>query len=236
MNQMNKIITSIISSTLIILIVSICSACIASDLISSLAERKEAWQDRLKTKSARFDYVRERLPFSALTDLLHSLASLKSNVEVHVVCSIRNSHMMEFRLVENEQVKIAFRGHMYSTFRMDEKLLYFCQYGTSFPGCTVIAYSVETGKEVWRTKLHQKSPSGGSGYYNRVNMQLKSGSYPRKKVEDGASTLLVWGSESYCDYIEALDAATGEYLGIRNYRVGFPGQKIEPLEVKNEED
>lgn len=88
------------------------------------------------------------------------------------------------------------------------------------PGCAVSAYDVASGRKLWRTETHNETPLAASGYYNNVVLTtLSPASMPKGIKSDGV--VLVIGSESYCDYIEILDASNGESLALRHFRVGF---------------
>lgn len=141
---------------------------------------------------------------------------------IHIVCKPKQRHVREYRIVRGEEVILSVVGHKESPILIDGKMLYFCEYWDWTAGCTVVAYSLIDGKEIWRKELDQEKPKGHSDYYNKVIMVLQPGrTYPDSKKVDGASTIKVVGVESYCDYVQYLDAETGRSLVIRNYRVGF---------------
>ncbi len=56
----------------------------------------------------------------------------------------------------------------------------------------------------------------------------------KNEIESGVKgdAIIITGSESYCDYIEVLDAKTGKSLAIRNYRIGFGSTEEDEKEPK----
>lgn len=111
---------------------------------------------------------------------------------------------------------VTLQGHMSSSFASHDKVLYFAQYPPNSVGCTVLAIDLESGKTLWETSLHLKL-IGHSGYSNVVALRLANiGQLP-----EGKAAVVITGSESYRDYVEVLDCATGESLAIKKYRVGF---------------
>ena len=189
---------------------------------ASLVERKEAWQKKLEGMPVTFDALGNRPAFSSVDQSLMSLIYESRHLKVHLVFDPQRYDQLVFRFFDKDREIISLRGHRYSSFQVEGDLLFFADYLSDGPGCAVAAYSLATGKEVWRTTLHQKQPQGASGYRNRVNILLNSGyALPDKKQKGAGSTLQITGSESYCDYVEVLDATTGASLAIKHYRVGF---------------
>ena len=193
------------------------------DLSDEFKKRQMAWSEYVSTQSRGFD-VNYKNPFSPLDIALMSFADncKDAGIRIHVVCKPGIFKPREYRIVRDEKVILSFLGHKETPIRTDGKMVFFCDYGDSTAGCTVVAYGLDDGKEIWRKALDQAKPMGHSGYYNKVIMKLLTGrTYPDSKKEGGASTIKIIGMESYCDYVQYLDAETGKSLAIRNYRVGF---------------
>jgi hypothetical protein len=181
---------------------------------SRLTQRQSRWQEYLNSFPAKFDGYEETL--------LDSLSRYRGNRQIHLVFDAKRSDRFECRFVYKGQKIISIRGHKHSTFCSKDNRLYFADYFPDTPGCTVVAYDLTSGKELWRTKLHQEQPRGASAYRNRVKISLSSDpAAPGQQRDEPGAVVEVRGSETYCDYIEALDAQTGTLLGIKNYRVGF---------------
>lgn len=114
---------------------------------------------------------------------------------------------------------VTITGHTSSSFASRDGVLYFAQYRPNGTGCTALAFDLESGKTLWEVALHHQKPKGASGYSNVVAVRLSS----TNEVPGGkaGAAVVIKGSESYCDYTEILDSATGESLAIKEYRVGF---------------
>lgn len=190
--------------------------------VTSITERKEAWKDKLERAPVVFDRLWNRPAFGSVDESLKSLVYDHDHIKVHMIVDPQHQHQLQFGFFDKDREIVSLRGHRYSSFRAEGNLLFFADFLPDGPGCSVAAYNLTTGKEIWRTKLHQKQPQGASAYRNRVNMILHSGyALPSKKDDGTTSTLQIMGSESYCDYVEVLDAKTGASLAIKHYRIGF---------------
>lgn len=175
------------------------------------AARQKAWRQRL-----------DRVPFVFLegsAGVLSSLDRFKAKVRVHVIYDSAKPKTLEFEFVNGGEVVLSLKGDRNTSFAGGDNKLFLAEYDTDYPGCTIVAYGLSSGEQVWRTKLHQKQPAGASAYRNRVTLAFIESSILSDEKKEG--TVLVTGSESYCDYKEALDAETGESLAIKHYRVGF---------------
>jgi hypothetical protein len=131
----------------------------------------------------------------------------------------KNKWRIDYTFFRDHREILSIRGHDQSAYAAKGNDLYFAEYSPDAAGCTVIAYDLATGKEQWRSKLHQAQPQGHSGYGNLVSVRISSKGEGGEEAEDSA--IVIVGNESYCDYTEVLDRETGESLAIKNYRVGF---------------
>lgn len=181
--------------------------------------RQQAWQAKLKSSHALFDYVK------TLT-LFNSLKHLKGDLPLHIVYNPKEKWTLDFQFSTKDGQSISLLGHKRSSFCSKNQRLYFADFWPNESGCSIVAFDLVSGKELWRTKLHQEQPKGASGYQNFVMLSMPPGPYtPDKEPEESGAVVEVRGSETYCDYIEVLDAETGSSLAIRNYRVGFEEKK-----------
>ncbi|QDU90527.1 hypothetical protein Pla175_39330 [Pirellulimonas nuda] len=121
---------------------------------------------------------------------------------------------VKVRLSNEKGEEFQFTGGWFSSFGCWKGRLYLAVYSPDSAGCEVVSYDIASGAEVWRRQLQQAAPGGYSGYSNRVTMWT-----PTRRFEHPVITVI--GTESYCDYVEVLDAITGVSLGQRNFRVGF---------------
>ena len=177
--------------------------------------KPQIWNEYLRSFPARFDSGYDET-------ILGSLARYRGSLQVHLVYDPSRPHEIICRFVDKVHEILSIRGHQHSSFCSKDNRLYFADYLPDAPGCSVVAYDLTSGKEVWRTKLHQEQPSGVSAYRNRASISLPDGPYVAGKGREAPGGVVqVKGSETYCDYIEVLDAKTGESLAIKNFRVGF---------------
>jgi glucose dehydrogenase len=109
-------------------------------------------------------------------------------------------------------------GHAESVFRTDGNVLFFASFPTFTQGCTVFAYDLTTGKKMWETKLNAVPKVGHTAYRNQVTMELSSFAELGK---EGEGAIKIVGRESFGDYVEVLDRATGKVLAHKVYRQGF---------------
>ena len=173
--------------------------------------RSDMWQQRLE--SLVFVSIEGRY------GLFPSLEKFRDGRQVRVIFDQRDRDKVVYEYVSRGLVLVSVVGNRESSFAAAENILFFAEYEPDVSGCTVVAYDLSSGRQLWRTKLHHKQPSGASAYRNRVSVSI-----PDSRVfadKDNQHAVIVNGSESYCDYIEVLDAKTGEMLAIKNYRVGF---------------
>lgn len=180
--------------------------------IANAVGRQQYWRARL-----------ERHPFvfvDEMTGLWPSFIKFDADAEVHIVNDPKTPKRLEIRFVVDGSAVVSIQCNRHTSFAAGENRLFLAQYEPDFPGCTLIAYDLTSGQEIWRTKLHQKQPGGASAYRNRVSIgYFDEGGLSDTKNE---GSVLVKGSETYCDYIEVLDAKTGESIAIKHYRVvGF---------------
>lgn len=179
-----------------------------------LAQRRSIWQEYLNSSPAKFNGYRETM--------LDSLSRYRGTPQVHLVFDANRPFEFDYRFVHKGREIISIRGHKHSSFCSRDNRLFFADYSPDMPGCAVVAYDLISGKELWKTKLHQEQPKAVSAYRNHVKVSLTSDpSAPGQQWEKPGNVIEVRGSETYCDYIEALDAETGASLAIKNYRVGF---------------
>ncbi len=99
-------------------------------------------------------------------------------------------------------------GHMESVFRTDKtgSVLFFAAFGRSGSGCTLLAYDLGTGKELWKTRRDLLKVRERTGYSNELNLRI------------GPEIISVYGHESNGDYIEVFHQRTGRCLAHKVYR------------------
>jgi hypothetical protein len=87
-------------------------------------------------------------------------------------------------------------------FVVRDHVFYRAEYHPSSTGCSVLAFDLKAGKELWNAKLKGLGPIDHSKYRNRVRME---------KVDD--TVFAVYGDESAGKYVELVEYATGRTLG-----------------------
>ncbi len=137
-------------------------------------------------------------------------AQFTGNWIIHMIARPNNYPNLTFKFVRKGKEVVAIPGHTRSVFCADdsEKVLFFAQFPHNSTGCTILAYDLRTGKELWKTRLHalgKIEQIDRLRYSNKVNLTF------------GGS---VWVSvrESFGDYIEALDPRTGKIIAHKVYR------------------
>jgi hypothetical protein len=173
--------------------------------------QREAWSQALKKQPYGFP--------DHYSGLLASLRQFSADAKVHVVFDPAKKWALEFHFARDQSEPLRLTGHDQSAFVTFENMLYFADYPPDSEGCNITAYDLATGKQLWKTALHQPRPMAHSGYRNLVAMRL-SGAGEIKGGRDG-DAIIVTGRESFCDYVEVLDRETGTSLAVKAYRQGF---------------
>lgn len=203
-----------LASFAVIMLIS-CGATAAQEDTTSEASRRAAWQRELESKEFWF-------PDDAF-GMAESLYQVDSACAVTIVSPARpgkqRGEALEFRFAREEGATISVKGHLGSSFVSIGDRLFFAEFWSDVSGCHVSGYDLTTGERLWRSELKHAKPAGASGYANRVRIRQTYGD--EGEGETDGSAIMITGRESYCDYVAVLDAATGEELALKNYRVGF---------------
>lgn len=180
-----------------------------------LDAQREAWSRTLEERPFGFaDHY---------SGLLASLRQFSADAKVHVIFDPTHKSTLKFHFTHNDRELVRLKGHDQSAFATYDNLLYFAHYPTDSDGCKVAAYDLATGKQLWKTELHQPRPRGHSGYRNLVAMRLSGAG----EIDGGSNgdAIIITGKESFCDYVEVLDRKTGASLAMKAYRQGFGASK-----------
>jgi hypothetical protein len=175
-----------------------------------LAAKKEAWRQTLEGMPFRFSEHHAGAQYS--------LSQNGGDCKVHVINDPNGWGRLTFQFERDGKEILALNGHTGSVFRTANDVLYFAHFKDSSSGCTVAAYDLTAGKKLWQTKLNAVDLTAHSAYSNRVTMALSGGHGPD---EEGEGAVLITGQESFGDYVEVLDRASGAVLAHRVYRQGF---------------
>jgi hypothetical protein len=183
----------------------------STDEEADFAARQDAWEDQLELREFW-------IPDESFTFLNQIGLRSHPDVRLEVTLDLQIFTAVDFTFTFKDRPPVKVRGHLYSTFTIVDDKVYFAEFFRESAGCKVRSFDLTTGQEIWTTTLHQPGPLGHSGYKNRVFCRESLSGEGSSKVAGEA--IIVIGSESYCDYVEVLDRATGKMLAIRVYRDG----------------
>ncbi len=176
-----------------------------------LAAKKVKWQKQLE--ETKFQFAADQ------TGLMYSLSQyIQGNYKIHVIYEPNLWRNMTFKFERDGKEALTVSGHAHSVFRIDGNVLYFAHFPTNTAGCTVAAYDLAAGKELWKTQLNAVGFPPHSVYQNEVTLDWSG--LPGLDKE-GEGSIKITGRESVGDYIEILDRTTGKVLAHKIYRSGF---------------
>jgi len=118
---------------------------------------------------------------------------------------------VKLRLIENNK----------SVFIIDEDTFYIAVYSPIKMGCSVLSYSLSNGDVIWKTKLLGILYALHSCYSNLVNM-----SFEKEK-----GILIIFGKEAGGEYIECVDANTGNILAHKIISHYSPGSLEKVMQI-----
>lgn len=185
---------------------------------ATLTAATAAEPDRLKVRGEAWQKILERDAFQfseSDANVLFALSQFDGKCQIHMIYDPAKWWRITFKFVKEGKELFEIVGHKNSVFRTEMNVLYFAHFGTSSQGCTVTAHDLDTGKNLWETKLNAIPLASHSGYSNEVTMGLSSLTGTEEKHEGIVS---ITGRESYGDYIEILDRETGKVLAHKIYR------------------
>ncbi len=151
-----------------------------------------------------FHFTEDRAnPFSSIFDF-------NGACDIHVNSRLKNYPVLTFKFVLKRERAIVIQGHTRSGFCTDDsgKVLFFAQFPHNGTGCTILAYSLQNGKELWKTRLHALG----------ITKQIDHLRYSNKvDISARLDSVRVWGRESFGDYSEKLDPRTGKIVAHKVY-------------------
>ena len=121
---------------------------------------------------------------------------------------------LTIRFYHDDRLDCTIEGHAYTTFVMDNDILYYADYSHGTTGCALVAYDMKARKQLWKSDLQGIGPILHFGYSNEVIVQVAQGSSLAPR------TIEVRGNERAGKYIEFVDAKTGKTLGHRIFEKG----------------
>jgi hypothetical protein len=178
---------------------------------NSLEQRREAHQKFLDGLPAfQFD--------DAEANILSSLTHYDGNCQFHLIYDPMKSGCLTFKFVRAGKEILVLKGDFNAVFRTEKNILFLADYSGLTCGCTVAAYNLDDGKELWRTELEAVGKVSHSLYSNEVQMDL---GHVQGVDGEGDGRVFITGRESYGDYVEILDMKTGKQLAHRVFRRGY---------------
>ncbi len=125
-----------------------------------LSARKAGWQNLLDGATFKFPESR--------SGLWYSLTQYPAEGQVHIIYDRREPWPMIFKFVRDGKDVVTVKGHAQSQFHSEGNVLYFADFFPSSTGCSVAAYDLANGKQLWETKLSAMGNPGHSAYRNQV--------------------------------------------------------------------
>jgi hypothetical protein len=193
------------SVALVGLLLTLCG-CQSSAFLQASNSRKESWQRGL-----------DEWKFSFKDPDVHEvLSKYHGESQIQLIDKPEGRwYARTVRIARNGKQLLELSSDKGAVFQIHKNVLFFPLYEGSSCGCTVVAYDLDTGKQLWKTELRAVGQVGHSVYSNSVRLEIS------RNGED--EVLLVTGQEAYGDYREILDIKTGEMLAHKIYRQGFGG-------------
>lgn len=112
-------------------------------------------------------------------------------------------------ITRNNQARLKFEGHVNTVFVFRGDEIFYARFNPSTSGCTIVAFDLAAGKQLWEKRLKGIGPIEHSHYSNQVSLHLQR------------TALEVYGWEEGGKYLEYLDIETGETVAHRLFEKGF---------------
>lgn len=211
----------------LVLVLVISNAAAGVEAADPTAERMRKWQEYLE--DVKFWY-----PDPSPT-IFSSIELFSADYQIQLTFDPRPKRDMKLSFLRDGNVMLELEVHWTSVFRSFDDKLYFARFWSTSPGCTIEAYDLRNGKELWKTGDVSKLRQGGaSAYGNQVFMRLSR----RNEVADEpeGAALIITGREGFGDYISILDRQTGTELAHRIYSTGFGPKMPSETPVIEEQD
>lgn len=116
--------------------------------VETFEKRKDAWNYQLR--GTRFLYP------NGSEGLLASLKKYKSDVPLHLIYSAKKPEKIKLEVHRDGRAILCIPIHLQTSFASEQERLVVAEYGPNTPGCTVVAYDLSDGEQLWMTKLQSK--------------------------------------------------------------------------------
>ena len=97
-------------------------------------------------------------------------------------------------------------SHRHLLFTRAKDTIYVAEYCAIASGCTVVAFDLKAGRELWKTRLRGIGPTMHSKYSNLVN------------IETDGNRIVIYGNEAHGRYVEHLDKNTGKFIANKTFK------------------
>jgi hypothetical protein len=156
------------------------------------------------SKAAHYQRVADGLEWKAPGDSpARTLAAELPDYQVHeMIVQTGGFRTTTFWVHDRDKVRCAWEEHGHGVFLVRDQVLYRADYLAHSSGCSVVAFDLKAGKELWKATLKGLGPIDHSKYHNRVRME---------RVDD--AVFAVYGQESAGRYVELVDFKTGRTVG-----------------------
>jgi hypothetical protein len=138
--------------------------------------------------------------------LVESVLRAPNDYTIELVRPKSTFGKLTIRLLDGDKVRHTLEAHGGTTFVLSEGVFYYTDYHPSATGCSVVAYDLKAGKELWKTSLKGLGPIAHFQYLNEAVLDLDGGA------------LRVRGAESAGKYLEYVDLKTGKTVGHRVFK------------------
>ena len=182
-------------------------------IAATLTAARGAEPDRLNVRAAAWQKAIEQGPSTfneSSANVLYALSQFGGSCQIRMIYDPAKRGALTFEFVKDGKLLVTIEGHQKSVFRAEKNVLYFAHFASHSPGCTVTAHDLDTGNKLWETKLNAVHMAAAHSLYsNEVTMGLAS----LTGTDDaGEGIVSIRGHETWGDYTEILDRATGELL------------------------
>jgi hypothetical protein len=134
--------------------------------------------------------------------LWHSFQAYQGDYQLEIIRPPNRFGEIKVRFSRDGREVYSWTGHYRTVFAVRGNVLYRTEFHPSASGCSLIAFDLAAGKELWKTNLKGLGPIAHTAYHNLVTLDM-----PRDDV------LRVFGNEAAGRYVEYIDARSGKTIG-----------------------
>lgn len=105
-------------------------------------------------------------------------------------------------ITQGDKELFSYLSHSEPSYIEDGGTFYYALYNYGTSGCTLLAYDLRAGKQLWERRLKGLRPITHEKYRNQVWIEPLD-----------EATVIVFGNEAYGQYVEIVDRKTGKTVG-----------------------